>query len=369
MLVVRGAVKDYDWGIVDGLSAWSGSASGGPQAELWFGVHPGGPSPLVDHSGAPTGEHLGDHFDIEHIPILVKLLAAARPLSVQVHPNAPTAARMWAAQQAGTGEAVLTDPFEKTEMLVALEPFDALAGWRDLDEARAILERVPGCEQAVAALGVGDEKSAIVALLQVRDVVGAVAALPAAVAAAGLDQAERHVYATVAALHPSDAGALVTPLLAFVSLAAGEAVFVPAGVPHSYVRGTGLEVMTSSDNVLRLGLTTKAVFIDEALAAIDTDLNPEVLRPGLGERLAPDAAPFVATLHRDGTVAVPTGLYRIIVLIEGQARVSTSLADIDLHLGTAAVLAADDPSAEVAVTGLAAVVTASGADARASARA
>ena len=47
MLVVRGAVKDYDWGIVDGLASWSGVATGGPQAELWFGVHPGGPSPLV----------------------------------------------------------------------------------------------------------------------------------------------------------------------------------------------------------------------------------------------------------------------------------------------------------------------------------
>ena len=65
MLIARGAVKDYDWGIVDGLQAWSGEATGEPQAELWFGVHPGGPSPLVDSSGRPTGEHLADHFDIE----------------------------------------------------------------------------------------------------------------------------------------------------------------------------------------------------------------------------------------------------------------------------------------------------------------
>ena len=41
MLIVRGAVKDYDWGVVDGLQPWTGQASGGPQAELWFGVHPG----------------------------------------------------------------------------------------------------------------------------------------------------------------------------------------------------------------------------------------------------------------------------------------------------------------------------------------
>lgn len=358
MLIVRGAVKDYDWGVIDGLAAWSGTQTGAPQAELWFGVHPGGPTPVVDAAGTATGKNLADHFDVEHIPILVKLLAAARPLSVQVHPGAATAMRMWRAQEDGTGQVVLADPFEKTEMLIALEPFDAFVGWRDLDHARAILEQIPGCGQAIAALAVGDEKAAIVALLELRDIEGKVALLPAAVSAAGLDGGELHAYATVAALYPDDAGALVTPLLAFVTLAPGEAVYVPAGVPHSYVRGTGLEVMTSSDNVLRLGLTPKAVFVDEALRALDTDLEPIVLRTTMGETVAPRGAPFAATLIRDDAVEVPTGRYRIVVLIEGTARVSTSVADVDLRPGTAAVLAAADPDATVTVSGLVAVVTA-----------
>ncbi len=358
MLVVRGAVKDYDWGIVDGLAAWSGSATGGPQAELWFGIHPGGPSPLVDHDGRLTGEVLADHFDIEHIPILVKLLAAARPLSVQVHPGADTAKQMWAAQQDGTGRTVLSDPFEKTEMLVALGPFEAFAGWRDLDEAGAILRRIPGCEQVVAALELGDEKAAIVAILEVVGTEAAVSMLPSAAAAAGLSGAELHAYATVSAMFPTDAGALLTPLMAYVSLAKGEAVFVPAGVPHSYITGTGLEVMTSSDNVLRLGLTPKAVFVDEALAAIEVDESPVTLRTSLGELVSPLAAPFEVTLQGDGSIEAPAGRYRIVLLIEGSARVSTSVADLDLHPGAAAVLAATDPSAIVTVDGLVAIVTA-----------
>lgn len=360
MLVVRGAVKDYDWGIVNGLSAWTGSMTGEPQAELWFGVHPSGPSPLIDDTGALTGEVLADRFDVRNIPILVKLLAAARPLSVQVHPTTATARRMWRAQQDGSGEAVLTDPFEKTEMLVALGPFEAFAGWRDLDQAAAILAGLSGCEQAVAALVLGDEKAAIVALLEVRDVAAAVATLPVAASAAGLIGSELHAYATVAALFPADSGALLTPLMAFVSLAEGESVYVPAGVPHSYVRGTGLEVMTSSDNVLRLGLTPKAVFVDEALAAIELDAAPVVLRTTVGQEVAPAGAPFAATLHRSGTVDAPTGEYRIVLLVEGEARVSTDGADIDLRPGTAAVLAAADPSASVTVSGLTAVVTAAG---------
>ena len=357
MLVVRGAVKDYDWGIVDGLASWSGVATGGPQAELWFGVHPGGPSPLVDHTGTPTGEHLADHFDIEHIPILVKLLAAARPLSVQVHPTTAMAQRLWQAQQDGSGPVVLTDPFEKSEMLIALGPFEALAGWRDPAGAQAILAGLPGCADAVAELSAGDVKGAIVALLAVTDVSTAVARLPEAAAAAGLVGAEQHAYATIAQMYPSDAGALVTALLSFVELSEGEAVYVPAGVPHSYIRGTGLEVMTSSDNVLRLGLTPKAVFVDEALSALDADSRPAVLRTSIGEEVAPVGASFAATLHRDATIVAARGTYRIILLIEGEARVSTSLADIDLHLGTAAVLAAEDPSAVVTVTGRAAVIT------------
>lgn len=358
MLIVRGAVKDYDWGIVDGLKDWCGVATGGPQAELWFGVHPGGPSPLFDHAGEPTGEHLADHFDIEHIPILVKLLAAARPLSVQVHPNAERAAAVWRAQEDGSGPVVLTDPFEKTEMLIALAPFEAFAGWRDTDAAVGVLGHVPGTAVAVAALRSGDIKGAITALLDVPDVATAVAALPAAATAAGLPRAQCHAYAMVADLFPDDRGALVSALLDYVSLEVGEAIFVRAGIPHSYIRGVGLEVMTSSDNVLRLGLTPKLVVVSEALAALDLDQAPQVLRTSVGELVAPEGAPFRATLHRDRVIDVESGCYRVVLLIEGHARLTSSVADIDLHPGAAAVLGADDPSARLIVDGLAAVVTA-----------
>ena len=83
---------------------WAGRATGGPQAELWFGVHPGGPSPLVDTAGEPTGELLADHFDIAAIPLLVKLLAAARPLAmVRAAPDWPRATPGW--RVAGLGAA------------------------------------------------------------------------------------------------------------------------------------------------------------------------------------------------------------------------------------------------------------------------
>lgn len=354
MLVVRGAVKDYDWGIVDGLKPWCDVCDGGPQAELWYGVHPGGPSPLLGEDFELTGEHLGDRFDVEAIPLLVKILAAARPLSVQVHPRRQVAAAQYA-RQASTGERVYSDPFEKTEMLVALTSFEAFAGWRPTDAAITMLDSVAGTQDAVAALRTGRLDDAIRTLLGL----GAperIASLPAAALAAGLPPEQVAAYRTVAELYPDDAGALTTPLLDYVALEPGEALYVPAGIPHSYIRGTGLEVMTSSDNVVRLGLTSKPVHVEHALAALVPDLRPQVLRTSHGDLIWPVDSPFVVRLLTEGSERILSGSYRIVVLIEGEASVVTGGAEITLKPGTAAVLASDDPTAEIHATGLVALV-------------
>ncbi len=358
MLIVRGAIKDYDWGVVDGLAPWSG-ATGGPQAELWFGVHPGGPSPLLGEDWRPTGEHLGDRFDIEAIPLLVKLLAAAQPLSVQVHPPRPMAQAGYEAQCEGCPK-VFSDPFEKTELLVALEPFEAFAGWRRVDDTIAMLQYLAdeagaGTSEAIARLRSGEHHDAFRSLIEAADP-AVVARLAEAAAHAGLDADQVAAYRLVSECFPKDSGALLTTLLDYLRLDVGQAVFVPAGVPHSYIRGTGLEVMTSSDNVIRLGLTSKPVFVEEALAALDFGLAPQVVRTELGDLIWPVNAPFVVRLSRRGTERIPAGAYRILVLIEGTATVESEAAEISLRPGTAAVLSADDPDAFVRAQGLVAII-------------
>lgn len=354
-LIVRGVVKDYDWGIVDGLVPWTSAATGGPQAELWFGVHPGGPSPLLGDDGTETGEHLGDRFDIEAIPLLVKVLAAARPLSVQVHPRKPVAEAGYAAQQASCGPRIYSDPFEKTELLVALEPFEAFAGWRDSDAASAMLAALPGGAEAAGLVRKGLLNEAIRCLLSLSSV-ERIAALPTAAERAGLPEASVEAYRTVASAYPDDAGALITPMLDVIRLEVGEAVYLPAGVPHSYISGTGLEVMTSSDNVVRLGLTSKPVFVDEAITALVPDLRPQVLRTRHGDIIWPVNAPFVVRNLRSGSERIPAGAYRIVLLIEGSARVDTDGAELSLRPGTAAVLSAQDSDAFVHADGLVAIV-------------
>jgi len=355
VLIVRGAVKDYDWGIVDGLAPWSG-ATCGPQAELWFGVHPGGPSPLIGDDWELTGENLGDRFDVEAIPLLVKLLAAAKPLSVQVHPRRRVALEQYRAQQSQeSGPRIYSDPFEKTEMLVALTEFEAFCGWRAMDQAVSMLSAIDGTEAAVAALRTGKIDVAIRTLLDLGTP-DRIAQLTRAARDAGLAPAEVAAYETVAALYPDDAGALVTPLLDYLALAPGEAVYVPAGVPHSYIRGTGLEVMTSSDNVVRLGLTSKPVHVDHAINALVPDLRPQVLRTGHGDLIWPIDSPFVVRVLREGSERILSGSYRIVLLIEGSARVESEEAESSLRRGTAAVLGAGDPDAVIHAQGLVAII-------------
>lgn len=354
-LVVRGAVKDYDWGIVDGLAEWTGVHTEGPQAELWFGVHPGGPSPLLDVEGEETGEHLGDKFDVTAIPLLVKLLAAARPLSVQVHPDSETAARMYELQTEPGAKRVLSDPFEKTEMLIALDHFEAFSGWRDRAQAIAVLRGIDGTDEVIAMLEAGHIADALVVLRELSTA-DRIAQLPSAAKAAGLGPEQVAAYETVLEQYPDDPGALLTVLLDYLALEPGNAVYVPAGVPHSYIRGTGVEVMTSSDNVIRLGLTGKPVYVDRAIEALRMDQEPQVVRSAHGDILWPVNAPFVVRMLTEGSERIPAGAYRILLAIEGRTTVVSELGDIALRPGTAAVLGADDADAYVEVDGLVAVV-------------
>jgi len=282
----------------------------------------------------------GDLFGTSHGRVLLLKTVAVAGWHAQLEPDAPL---------------VYSDPFEKTEMLVALEDFEAFAGWRPLDEAIAVLSAIDGTEDAVAALLADDPRAAIPLLLAVATP-EAVAALGAAAEAAGLPAEEVAAYRTVAEQYPTDAGALLTPLLAYLRLDAGAAVYVPAGVPHSYIRGTGLEVMTSSDNVVRLGLTGKPVFVDHAVAALDLDVRPQVMPTRHGDLIWPVNAPFVVRMVSSGVERIPSGAYRILLAIEGTARVVSEFAEVTLRPGTAAVISADEPDHRVEADGLLAIV-------------
>ena len=372
MHLISGSVKDYDWGVVDGLAPWLGAGGqrpmGEPQAELWFGVHPSGPSPLVEAPGT-----LAEELSRDQAPILAKILAAAKPLSVQVHPNAHDAQRMWQAQQIA-GPQILADSHEKAEVLVALEPFDVFVGWRPLGDAAEIIERIDGLALAASALHAHDPITAIQMITERKaDAAEFARQLPAAVRAAqgagGLSRKltanEVAAYEQAARDFPEDIGVALTPMLDFTTLAPGDAVYLAPGIPHSYVRGIGFEAMTSSDNVLRLGLTGKPVFIEHALKILDFSTPAQFIRAADSNfgTIAPVGAAFrlqvIDAQRAEGAkIDIPSGSYRLIVAVEGECRVSVGDATCTAEQGQALALTAAEDAAHVETAGRAIAVLA-----------
>ena len=163
-------------------------------------------------------------------------------------------------------------------------------------------------------------------------------------------------YGVIAAAYPGDPGALVALLLNYVELAEGEAVFVGAGVPHCYLHGLGAELMASSDNVLRAGLTSKRVNVPELLRVLDfRPAEPAVLRPVPGCDGATYPTPVddfrLSRLDLgDQPSALPGGGPQIVLCIAGAARQGGRLvAELELRRGQSAFLSTTD--AGVSVTG------------------
>lgn len=362
MFKIAGFLQEYPWGIPGGLTSWIPADRGldrrEPEAELWFGAHRNGPSPLGDGAGGSLRDHVGS----EDVPLLVKLLAASRPLSIQVHPQGPLAERVFAAQgQDPALPRLLSDSAAKTEMLIALKPFSALQGFRDPGLAAAILEAVGGpTDDAVAALRSGDIRHAIRTLLALSpgQVQSAIDRLPAAAAGAGLQSSGVRALAFVADSYPGDPGVLVAALLDHVELDPGQAVFLPTGVAHSYVSGTGAEVMTASDNVLRLGLTNKPIAVDLGIEAIDPDGRPQLLSPrrmaiggdGNVRRYDPDGGPFCVSWMEGGDLTFSDPCYRLVLNTGGQATVAGRSGELNLSVGEAAAVLADEGAIHVKAT-------------------
>jgi mannose-6-phosphate isomerase len=293
IVLLDNTVRRYDWGSRTAIPDLLGHApDDGPQAELWLGAHPGAPSRLPDGDGLDAAVRADPRGTLgaavlarfgPRLPFLLKVLAADAPLSIQVHPGAARAVERFAAEAAAglpPQERSYTDPHHKPEMLLALTPFEALCGLRDPQDVLRDLGGLDLPDRHLHALAhlerllrVADVRGAVGHLLTdpgVPDVVDQVAGASRTRAATAHDG----VLARLADRYPRDPGVLVALLMRHVVLRPGEALHLPAGVVHAYLGGVGVEVMASSDNVLRAGLTSKRVDVPELLAVLDAGTRP-----------------------------------------------------------------------------------------------
>ncbi|WP_243076960.1 mannose-6-phosphate isomerase, class I [Microbacterium sp. SS28] len=309
--------RDYAWGSTTLIAELEGrTPNGRPEAEVWYGDHPADPAVVPDGRG--LGEWLADEGAgtgaPARLPYLLKVLAAASPLSIQAHPSKAQAEEGFAREEAAgiprdAAERTYRDDNHKPELIVAVsETFTALAGLRDLEATRRLVATLGAAGEPLTARLAGTDAAAslrdTIAWLLSGTAQAEVAALIGAAASAESEEfaAELALSRHLDDAYPGDPGVVVALLMNLVELRRGEAVFVPAGVLHAYVAGLGVELMAASDNVLRGGLTPKHIDVPELLSVLDSTpgpapvLRPAVLAGGI-ERFAAEGIADFALLH------------------------------------------------------------------------
>lgn len=315
LVAISNTPRDYAWGSPTLIADLEGrEPTGAPEAEVWFGDHPGSPAEVHDGSDRTLDAWLpaeaAAHGVPAKLPYLLKLLAAGAPLSIQVHPSKDQAVEGFAREEAAgvprdAGSRNYKDDNHKPEVIVALsDTFTALAGLRDIARTRALVAAL-GDAPAVTALR--EHLAADDASAALRSTIGwllgdadaaEIAEIVDAAAAAHSDEfaAELALAGSLHSAYPADPGIVVALLMNLVELRRGEAIFVPAGVLHAYVAGLGVEIMAASDNVLRGGLTPKHIDVAELLSLVDfRPAEPPFLPPTVAdgvEVFAPGIADF-----------------------------------------------------------------------------
>jgi mannose-6-phosphate isomerase len=295
---VEGTVQHYAWGDPTFIPTLLGvEPDGQPWAELWLGTHPNGPTHLRD--GRPLSELTGE------LPYLLKVLAAAQPLSLQTHPNAEQARQ-------GHARGHYVDPNPKPELLCALTAFEAFCGVRPVDDTLVLLHELD--LHALARMLTADGVGAVVEGLYR----GTIDAHPAIAACVESDRAEARWVRQLHSMYPDDPSVAVTLLLNLVTLAPGQTIRLDAGNLHAYLHGAGVELMGASDNVVRGGLTVKNVDADELLRVFDPSPLADPVLPASGRFDLPDAAISLLCLA-SGDRHVATG-HELSIDMEGRTR-------------------------------------------------
>jgi mannose-6-phosphate isomerase len=374
-----------------------------------MGAHPSAPSG-VERGGQHTtldaviaagpeaelGRQVAERFG-GRLPFLLKVLAASSALSIQVHPSRAQAEAGYRAEAErglvpGDKSRNYVDDWPKPEILCALTRFEVLAGMRDPVDAAALLRTLgvaalapfaaeldeaasrdiaASRDNAVAAktgdadggdltAGGGDSSRKTLGGLLAsilgwpadgrQRLIGEVVAACEQVAAGSGPYAQAcAAIVRIAADHPGDLGIVASLLLRYGVLEPGEAVFLPAGGLHAYLRGTGVELLANSDNVVRAGLTGKHIDIPELLRLTDPVVRVPLLLPrdlgdgiGVYDSPAPEFRLYRASLGAR-EVTVPGDGPRLVFVVAGTLRVRDAAGEtLKIGRGESAFLSYSD---------------------------
>jgi mannose-6-phosphate isomerase len=365
---LNNVIQDYPWGSKTEITELFSIANPNNkhQAEIWMGAHANGCSKV-----ATSGELLSDVINADpttvlgeytqcrfgKLPYLFKVLSAEKPLSIQVHPRLSRAQEGFARENEqgiplNATNRNYRDDNHKPELVYALTFYQAMNGFRPLKEIISLFEeaQITTLSAELDALKVTPNEVGLQAFFTaVMNLQGdrkqtALAELKQSNERRSKTAMAREAFAMVAAFrkeYADDIGLFAPLMLNVVELAPGEAMFLHAETPHAYVKGTGLEIMGNSDNVLRAGLTPKYIDVPELIAntrfnsilAQNIKLAPVKMGNKLGYPIPVDDFAFEIITSDDHKKQQFVRSAEILFCIEGEARVTSNNETVVLSAG------------------------------------
>jgi len=382
---LKGTVKHYDWGGYSFIPSLLNTTNNTkiPFAEYWLGVHPHAECKVILANGetrllrdyfttcSPTalGDQVARRFGT--MPYLLKALDVKNMLSIQVHPSKSDAVIDFLEEnKAGISLDSPTrnykDDNHKPELMVAMGDFWLLHGFKPEGAMKKTLKEVPELTSLLPVFeqsGYSGLYKTVMELpqekvnAQLQPLLDRIIPL---YQQGKLDRSQADYWAAKGTLTFSqpgktDRGVFSVYFFNLVKLHRGEAIFQDAGVPHAYLEGQNIEIMASSDNVLRGGLTNKPVNVPELLKHVKCEATyPAILK---GEKAgaehiyktpAPDFELSSFTLHHNDRISFVPYTAEILLLVDGEAEISNKESKVVLKKGQPSALVL--PGHEVKVT-------------------
>jgi mannose-6-phosphate isomerase len=368
--LLTGTVKHYDWGGIEFIPSLLNVSNPGrePFAEYWMGVHPQAAGKVEMEKGKNVslpeiissdgkkllGEYVFKRFG--NLPYLLKALDVKKMLSIQVHPSKSEAEKDYARENAAgipldSPIRNYKDTNHKPELMVAMGEFWLLHGFKSADLLKQTLNAVPELKFLLPIFDQSGYEGLYKYVMEMpqeevnEKLEPLVERIVPLYKTGKLKKSDEHYWAAKGTVNFSqpgktDRGLFSVYLFNLVKVQSGEAVFQDAGVPHAYLEGQNIEIMASSDNVLRGGLTTKHIDVKELLK--HTRCEPTVPNILKGEQKgkelvyktpAPDFELSSFSLKKGETASFTASTSEILLLVEGMIKIDDGTDSIELKKG------------------------------------
>lgn len=302
------SLQIYDWGkiglkskVAQLLKAAGGTVDEGKHyAELWLGTHPSGPSYIsadnsdefenldfwIQKNPSFLGKEVSSKFNAK-LPFLLKVLSVNKALSIQMHPSKEQAVNLHR-----EFPEIYKDENHKPELAIALSKFEALCGFKELEQ---IKKNISAHNELQSVIG-----EPLVKLLEecvevnvhsievFKQVFHAIMTASESLVTEQLtllqnrinliDESSRseelRIFSQVHEQFPGDSGCFCVFLFNYVCLEEGQSIYIGANEPHAYLKGDCIECMACSDNVVRAGLTPKFKDITTLCSLLNYNFEP-----------------------------------------------------------------------------------------------